>query len=150
MENFLENILAEAIEIQTTLYNAKRNDENHLKTLNQMGEATTKCLNDMFSKAGVRGVYVYMGRMEGASASIVVCDPARLKTTYTIGHIQCPWEEHTIHGKKYTLYSPPHFVIYVPYSSTQKTSFGNDINAFLEGCRNSIREILFQHLEAIK
>ncbi len=150
MENFLENLLADAIEMQTTLYNAKRNDELCLKRMNEMMETTTKRLNDMFSKLGLRGVYVYVGGMNGASAPIIICDPARLKTTYTIGHIQCPWEEHTIHGKKYTKYSLPHIVKYEPHSTSLKVSYGNDIHAFLKGCEGEIREILFQHLEATK
>jgi len=146
----LENLMLQALEMQTTLANAKRNDELCLKHMVEMIDYASKELNDMFGRLGVRGIYVYVGRMNGASAPIIVCDPELWKTEYTIGHIQCPYEVHTIHGKEYTLQLDPQYVIYEPYSTSRKTFYGDDLNAFLMGCQDKIREILFNHLQATK
>ena len=150
MENFLENLLAEATEMQTALADAKANDAQCFNRMVEMIDYTSEELNNMFGRLGVRDIYVYVGRMNGASAPIIVCDPTNIKTEYTIGHIQCPYKKHTIHGKEYTTCLDPHYVIYEPYSTSRKTFYGDDLNAFLMGCQDKIREILFNHLQATK
>lgn len=148
----MENLLAQALEMQTKIDTAKSNDTQRIQQLKNMGLLTEKYISNQFANMGLKGVYAFIGNMSGASAPIIISDPAigKIAQKYTIGHIECPWEEHTIYTKKYTEYKEPHFVIYKPHSTIEKVSYGNDINAFLKGCDDAIREILFRHLEATK